>query len=149
MNLQKTMQDWEEELDNLKLASEKLNSNTSEYLITISRYDQIKKCLSDLRNSLNEPITINGVTLYPERYEIVIDSDRYIFPKKEFKMLNYIVNNPNRCISRTELLRNCWEDGVIVGERTIDVHICKIKRKIKDRIDIKTHKGVGYKLKIN
>jgi len=63
-------------------------------------------------------------------------------------MIYYLLSNPNRCISRKEFLKNCWEDGIIVGERTIDVHICKIKKVLKDKIKIQTHKCYGYRWKI-
>ena len=64
-------------------------------------------------------------------------------PKKEFKIVVYLMKNKGRVISRYEMLKNVWEDGVIVGDRTIDVHICKIKRKFPG-IPIKLRKCYGY-----
>lgn len=97
----------------------------------------------------NEPIELDNMTLLPRSYEVVIGDSKYVMPRKEFKVLHYLITNPNKCITRTAILRNCWEDGVIVGERTVDVHICKIKRRLKSKLSIYTHKGVGYKWKLN
>ena len=84
----------------------------------------------------DEPIEFDGVKLIPKNYEVIIDNEKCIFPKKEFKLLYLLISNPGKCITREAILRNCWEDGVIVGDRTIDVHICKIKRKLKGKLDI-------------
>ena len=93
------------------------------------------------------PIELNGVVLNPVNYEVVIDSKRIQLPKKQFKMLHYFLVNEDKCVSRNAILKNCWEDGVIVGDRTIDVHVCKIKKIIKNKLYIHTQKGIGYKLK--
>ena len=95
-----------------------------------------------------QPIEIDGIVLIPNNYEVVIGKERHLLPKKEFKLLHLLVKNPDKCITRKMILRNCWEDGVIVGDRTIDVHICKIKKKLKGKLNIYTHKGVGYKWKV-
>lgn len=96
----------------------------------------------------DEPIVADGIILKPREYEVLVDDKRHIFPKKEFKVLHYLISNPNKCITRRSILKNCWEDGVIVCDRTIDVHICKIKKKLKGKINIYTQKGVGYKWKV-
>lgn len=101
-----------------------------------------------LKESEQEPIIADGVVLKPREFEVLIDDKRHIFPKKEFKVLQYLISNPNKCITRKSILKNCWEDGVIVCDRTIDVHICKIKKKLKGKINIYTQKGVGYKWKV-
>ena len=97
----------------------------------------------------NETIELDNMTLLPMSYEVVIGDSKYVMPRKEFKVLHYLITNPNKCVTRDAILRNCWEDGVIVGNRTVDVHICKIKRRLKSKLSIYTHKGVGYKWKLN
>lgn len=92
-------------------------------------------------------IELNGVVVNPISYEVIVDSKKYQLPRKQFKMLHYLLINQNKCVSRNAILKNCWEDGVIVGDRTIDVHVCKIKKVLNGRIKIHTHKGMGYKLK--
>lgn len=87
------------------------------------------------------------------RNDLIIDKDRYIvkvkdteviLSKKEFELLFFLASKPNKVFSREEIYSAVWEDGIIVGERTIDVHIRKLRDKLK--IDnIKTYKGVGYK----
>lgn len=96
----------------------------------------------------DEPIVLDEITVIPKNYEVIIGEKKHLFPRKEFKLLHYLLKNPNRCITRDAILKNCWEDGVIVGDRTIDVHICKIKRKLNGIINIHTQKGVGYKWKV-
>lgn len=85
--------------------------------------------------------------------DIIIDKDRYVvsvggkeitLSKKEFELLYFLASRPNKVFTRDEIYSAVWDDGVIVGERTIDVHIRKLREKLK--IDnIKTYKGVGYK----
>lgn len=95
-----------------------------------------------------EEIEINGVFLNPELYSIKINDKEKILPKKQFLVLHYLLRNPSRVVSRSEFIKNCWDKNVVVGERTVDVHICKIKKIIKDKIIISTHKSYGYKWKI-
>lgn len=91
----------------------------------------------------NQSISVNK-----ESYSIIIDNESHYFPKKIYKIINYFIDNPNKCVTRKELLENCWEDGVIVGNRTIDVHICKLKKLTKNKMNIITQKGFGYRYKI-
>lgn len=95
----------------------------------------------------NRIVDIDGVVLDPNNFEVIIDNKRHFFPKKEFKVLYYLVSNPDKCITRDSILKNCWEHDVVVCDRTIDVHICKIKRKLNGKLNIYTQKGVGYKWK--
>jgi two-component system alkaline phosphatase synthesis response regulator PhoP len=103
------------------------------------------------RGSVNQGIVENGKILVLDG--LIIDKDRYtvkvqgteiILSKKEFELLYFLASKPNKVFTRDEIYSAVWEDGVIVGERTIDVHIRKLRDKLK--IDnIKTYKGVGYK----
>lgn len=85
--------------------------------------------------------------------DIIIDKDRYVvnvggkeitLSKKEFELLYFLASKPNKVFTRDEIYSAVWDDGVIVGERTIDVHIRKLREKLKIE-NIKTYKGVGYK----
>jgi two-component system alkaline phosphatase synthesis response regulator PhoP len=67
-----------------------------------------------------------------------------VLPRKVFKVAYFLAKNCNRCVTRHALIKNCWETGVIVTDRTIDVHICKIKNALNDRKIIKTVKCRGY-----
>lgn len=79
-----------------------------------------------------------------ERYLVVKDNKDIILPKKEFQLLLLLTSRPDKVFSRDEIFAQVWGNNVIVGDRTIDVHIRKIREKLE--IDaIKTVKGVGYK----
>ena len=65
-------------------------------------------------------------------------------PKKEFELLNLLISRPEKVFTREEIFQNVWGDNIIVGDRTIDVHIRKLREKLGNDY-IRTVKGVGYK----
>lgn len=79
-----------------------------------------------------------------ERYIVIKDGEELILPKKEFELLVLLISKPDRVFTRDEIFSSVWGDNIIVGDRTIDVHIRKLREKIGDD-HIKTIKGVGYK----
>ncbi|KAF0196442.1 MAG: two-component system OmpR family alkaline phosphatase synthesis response regulator PhoP [Bacteroidetes bacterium] len=79
-----------------------------------------------------------------EKYLIVKDGKNIVLPKKEFELLVLLTSKPNKVFSREEIFARVWGTDVIVGDRTIDVHVRKIREKIGIE-NIKTIKGVGYK----
>jgi len=79
-----------------------------------------------------------------ERYTVNIEGKELTFPKKEFELLNLLYSKPQKVFSREEIFSTVWGNDIVVGERTIDVHIRKLREKIGDKY-IKTIKGVGYK----
>lgn len=80
----------------------------------------------------------------PDRFEVSIDGRQVVLAKKEFELLYMLASRPGRVFLRNEILNQVWGNDVIVGDRTIDVHIRKIRQKLG--IDcITTVKGVGYK----
>lgn len=89
------------------------------------------------------PIEIDKV-----KYEIFIDGGKKIFPRKEFELLYFLANNPGKVYGREILLKEIWGSDVYVVDRTVDVHVRKIREKLGDYADmIETIKGVGYRLK--
>ena len=93
-------------------------------------------------------ISIGPLTIDREKYIVYIDGNEKIFPKKEFEVLFYLANNPGRVFSREILLKDVWGNDVYVVDRTIDVHIRKIREKLEQHSDlIETVKGVGYRFK--
>ncbi len=102
-----------------------------------------------LRRYKEEPRETAIITLK----EFIIDKDRYLVVKnnmeitlarKEFELLQFLVSRPDKVVSREEIFTNVWGENVVVGDRTIDVHIRRIREKLE--IDsIRTIKGVGYK----
>jgi two-component system alkaline phosphatase synthesis response regulator PhoP len=88
---------------------------------------------------------VGSITIDPVKFVIVIDGQEIILAKKEFELLHLLATKPGRVFLRNEILSEIWGTEVIVGDRTIDVHIRKIRQKLG--IDcITTVKGVGYKI---
>jgi two-component system alkaline phosphatase synthesis response regulator PhoP len=79
-----------------------------------------------------------------ERFEVTIDGEPLTLPKKEFELLALLYSKPQKVFSREEIFSTIWGSDIVVGERTIDVHIRKLREKIGDKY-IRTLKGVGYK----
>jgi two-component system, OmpR family, alkaline phosphatase synthesis response regulator PhoP len=93
------------------------------------------------------PLNIEDMVIDPERYLVIKDKMEIILPRKEFELLLLLASKPNKVFNRDEIFARIWGNDVIVGERTIDVHIRKLREKIG--IDnIKTVKGVGYKFEV-
>lgn len=122
----------------------------------ISPKKLIARVKSNLRKGLAErieiqqpvKITAGPLTIDRQKYIILVDGSEKVFPKKEFEMLYYLANNPGRVFSRDTLLKDVWGNDVYVVDRTIDVHIRKIREKLGQYSDlIETIKGVGYRFK--
>jgi len=93
-------------------------------------------------------VTIGPLMIDKEKYEVSIEGKIKIFPRKEFEVLYYLANNPGRVFGREILLKDVWGPEVYVVDRTVDVHIRKIREKLGDYSDlIETVKGVGYRFK--
>ncbi|RME18946.1 MAG: DNA-binding response regulator [Bacteroidetes bacterium] len=90
-------------------------------------------------------ITVGNITIDKEKHLVIKDEKPIEMPKKEFMLLELLASKPGKVFSREYILEKVWGDDVIVGERTIDVHIRKIREKIGEDY-IKTVKGIGYKL---
>lgn len=92
-------------------------------------------------------IDANGLTIDPERYIVTYNGQEFTLAKKEFELLHLLASKPGRVFLRNEILSQVWGNDVIVGDRTIDVHIRKIRQKLG--VDcITTVKGVGYKFEL-
>ncbi|HEX2935045.1 MAG TPA: response regulator transcription factor [Bacteroidales bacterium] len=82
-----------------------------------------------------------------ERYLVIHGNNELILPRKEFELLALLISKPDRVFTREDIFSAVWGNDVIVGDRTIDVHIRKLREKIGDNY-IKTIKGVGYKYSV-
>lgn len=91
-----------------------------------------------------ERMNLGDLTIDPERYHIELAGNVLDLPRKEFELLSLLASKPGRVFLREEIMDRIWGTSVIVGGRTIDVHIRKLREKIGDD-RIKTVKGVGYK----
>jgi len=89
-------------------------------------------------------ITIGDLSIDRERYLVINEGKELVLPKKEFELLVLLVSKPEKVFTRDEIYYSVWGDNIIVGDRTIDVHIRKLREKI-GQDHIRTIKGVGYK----
>ena len=89
-------------------------------------------------------VTIGDLVIDQERYIIVNKGEELVLPKKEFELLLLLTSKPDKVFTRDEIYNGVWGDAIIVGDRTIDVHIRKLREKI-GQDHITTIKGVGYK----
>jgi two-component system, OmpR family, alkaline phosphatase synthesis response regulator PhoP len=110
--------------------------------LLISKIESLLRRLHHL-NQQNQFPTYTGITINREKFIIEKDNEQLILPKKEFELLEYLMTKPGKVFNREEILVNVWGDETIVGERTIDVHIRKLREKLGDDY-IRTIKGVGY-----
>lgn len=93
-------------------------------------------------------LELDGITIDPERFIVKVDGKEVVLAKKEFELLYLLAQKPGRVFLRNEILNQVWGNEVIVGDRTVDVHIRKIRQKLG--IDcITTVKGVGYKFELS
>jgi two-component system alkaline phosphatase synthesis response regulator PhoP len=91
-----------------------------------------------------EIVEMNGFIIDREKYLIKKDNLSINLPKKEFELISLLASRPGKVFTREDILKNVWGDDVVVGDRTIDVHIRKLREKLGDSY-IRTIKGVGYK----
>jgi len=87
---------------------------------------------------------VGGLTIDRDRYVVKMDGKELTLPKKEFELLNLLISSPGKVFNREKILTSVWGEEVVVGDRTIDVHVRKLREKLGDDC-IKTIKGVGYK----
>lgn len=125
-----------------------LNEGADDYItkpikpqLLISRVNAL---LRRVNKDNGKMITIGEMTIDRERFLVIYKNKEIFLAKKEFELLALLASKPGRVFLRHEILNNVWGPDVIVGDRTIDVHIRKIRQKTGDIIA--TVKGVGYRL---
>jgi len=97
---------------------------------------------------LAQEIEIGPIKIDKKKYVVYIDGEQCVFPRKEFELLFFLASNPGRVFNRDTLLKEVWGTDVFVVDRTVDVHIRKIREKLEAYADlIETIKGVGYRFK--
>ena len=92
----------------------------------------------------NAIIELGDIVIDKEKHLTTYKGQQVIFAKKEFKLLKLLISKPGKVFTREEILEKVWGTDIVVGDRTIDVHIRKLREKLADHY-IKTVKGVGYK----
>jgi len=89
-------------------------------------------------------IQTKGLTIDKDRYIVISNGIEFTLVRKEFELLQFLASNPDKVVTREEIFEHVWGADVVVGDRTIDVHIRRIREKLAIH-SIKTIKGVGYK----
>ena len=91
-----------------------------------------------------DEIEFGDLRINREKYKVYTSDKSISLPRKEFELLNLLASKPDKVFKREKIMEKVWGEQVVVGDRTIDVHIRKLRKKIGDKY-FKTVKGVGYK----
>lgn len=114
--------------------------------VLVSRVNALFRRLP--QNSGLKPIVAGNMTIDPVKFLVIMNGEEILLAKKEFELLYLLATKPGKVFLRNEILSQVWGNDVIVGDRTIDVHIRKIRQKL-DTDCITTVKGVGYKFDLS
>lgn len=111
--------------------------------LLVSKVKALLRRFKETKNETSE-ITIGNLTINREEYKIINEGAVINLPRKEFELLALLASKPGKVFKREDILNYVWGNNVVVGGRTIDVHIRKLREKIGND-SFKTVKGVGYK----
>ena len=116
----------------------------------------IPKLMARIKNVLRKPqndidsstVRIGVIEIIPSEHTVRVNGKEIFFPKKEFEVLHFLAARSDQVVTRDSLLKSIWGSDVLVVDRTIDVHIRKIREKLGASADyIETIKGVGYRMR--
>ena len=96
------------------------------------------------KETVKELLEFDNLLIDQEEYKVTLNESELSMPRKEFELLYLLASKPGKVFKREKIMEKIWGSDVVVGDRTIDVHIRKLRKKIGDRY-FKTVKGVGYK----
>ncbi len=112
--------------------------------VLISRIKALLRRGGSIETAANEKVDMGGIKIDRERYLVVQNEKEINLPKKEFELLALLASKPGKVFTRETILDKVWGGEVVVGDRTIDVHVRKLREKLGEDY-IKTVKGIGYK----
>ena len=112
--------------------------------ILVSKVKALLRRLKDDSNA-TDTLRLGNIEINREEYKIIRQDEEIVLPRKEFELFYLLATKPGKVFTREEILDKVWGNEVVVGGRTIDVHIRKLREKIGDDF-FKTIKGVGYKV---
>ena len=113
--------------------------------ILLKKISNIAKKINSKKNA-SKIIDLGSIKINKEEYVVIKDKKEILLPRKEFELLFLLATKPEKVFTRDEIMNKVWGTQVVVGDRTIDVHVRKLREKIGEK-HIKTLKGVGYKFK--
>jgi len=112
--------------------------------VLVSKVKALLRRLKEDANQQEDIVKVGNIVINREEYKIVNNGKEMILPRKEFELLSLLTSKPSKVFKREVILDRVWGNEVVVGGRTIDVHIRKLREKIGEE-HFKTVKGVGYK----
>lgn len=112
--------------------------------VLVSKVKALLRRLKEEEAPLEDIVQVGNIIINREEYKIINNGVELTLPRKEFELLALLTSKPNKVFKREVILDKVWGNEVVVGGRTIDVHIRKLREKIGDD-NFKTVKGVGYK----
>jgi two-component system alkaline phosphatase synthesis response regulator PhoP len=115
--------------------------------VLVSKVNSLLRRLRKGNSEIINVIKIGNIIINRDEYFVQKDKNKIILPRKEFELIALLASKPGKVFKREDILEKVWGNDVIVGGRTIDVHIRKLREKIGDEY-FKTVKGVGYKFVI-
>jgi len=113
--------------------------------VLVSRVNSLFRRTKNI--DLDKSIEIGGIIIDPVKFTVTSNGKNVVLAKKEFELLRLLASKPGRVFLRDEILQMVWGNDVIVGDRTIDVHVRKVRQKMETDC-ISTVKGVGYKFEL-
>jgi len=114
----------------------------------VSRINAILRRNSSADEVSDNKVEIGDLVIDREAYLVYQGGNKVVLAKKEFELLYLLASKPGKVYTRESILKNIWEDSVVVTNRTIDVHIRKLREKLGERY-VATVKGVGYKFELS
>ncbi|WP_231459518.1 MULTISPECIES: response regulator transcription factor [unclassified Pedobacter] len=114
----------------------------------VSRINAILRRNAGTEEVSENKLEIGDLVIDREAYLVFQDGNKVVLAKKEFELLYLLASKPGKVYTRESILKNIWEDSVVVTNRTIDVHIRKLREKLGERY-VSTVKGVGYKFELS
>ena len=115
--------------------------------VLVSKVNSLLRRLRKGNSEIINVIKIGNIIINRDEYFVQKDKNKIVLPRKEFELMALLASKPGKVFKREDILEKVWGNDVIVGGRTIDVHIRKLREKIGDDY-FKTVKGVGYKFTI-
>ena len=129
------------------------NAGANDYIVKIikpkvliSKVNALLQLTSQVSSS-SKNIQIGSLLIDKDNFKVMQDGQNLLLPKKEFDLLYLLASNTEKVFTRDEILEKVWGNDVVVGERTIDVHIRRLREKLGMN-SIQTMKGIGYKLTV-
>ena len=115
--------------------------------VLISKVNALLQLSTQVSESQSKVLELGDLIIDKDNFKVTKAGENHLLPKKEFDLLYLLASNSQKVFKREEILDKVWGNDVIVGERTIDVHIRRLREKLGDD-SIQTLKGIGYKLTV-